>query len=64
MLIKLLCSHAKESGWSPTILGHQKRDFAREVLAAFARSTALSGLAEQYQGILRAVAGEARAMDD
>lgn len=47
-----------------TVVGYQKRDLAREVLASFARSTSLSGLAEQYQFMLKAVASEAKALEE
>lgn len=42
-----------EEGWSPTVLGLQKRDLAKEVLTIFARSKTLFKLAQEYQDLLK-----------
>jgi len=48
----------KASSWDPKVCGLQKRDLVKQVLTTLGQTTALSGLAQQYQAIQRAIATE------
>ncbi|KAI0264760.1 histone transcription regulator 1 [Gloeopeniophorella convolvens] len=43
----------KDENWSPTLLGHMKRDLLKEVLQVFARSKTLAKLGMDWQELLK-----------
>jgi len=63
-LIGTVYSHpGKEGKWSPTVIGLQKRELAKQVLSTLAReSPAMAGLTQQYQALLKLVADEEATM--